>query len=548
MAPQGGSIEIPGGLTLSLPPGAVTPGSQITYQQGNPGDAALLEMESAGPAVEIEVADGELVGLATITFAVPPRASDDEVPVIATWNGTRWEPVASTYDPATSTVSVVTDHLSWWKPWTWNIGKIIKETLNTVFGDVDTSEISCSDSDNPGDYQVTLTNQGSAFGTCVTTDGDNIFVTIKNRRRGAFVIELPEGWTGEVFNAANLSTMLTESLFNMSNRRFVVVPGGETVQIRGRLEPGQRINLPVDQDLFSWSIDSLLFAASVYSVASGKATDTVSSVVRQVNDDTSKLSDALECLAGNNEWMSAALDRPNSSDAAESLVPTIWRCAKALAREGAIGVIATIINIAMSPIRQIFKLGEMAVDLATGNSNRQLKITRARPPATTAPVTTPPLPPADTLTADDVANARMPSICGFAGGTLIDGELPISDPDLPEGSVTLVRESFATGDLDGDGSPEIAVVFACTGGGVAWPQELHILRQDLTPIGFVDLPEVFPHRVVDRAGYLALSFNPAGYLDASVGLDSVDEYQEFPITISITDGRVRADVVLQPGG
>ncbi len=386
---SGGSLAVSSSITLVVPAGAVTAGASVVTSVGSPGTAALEGMDPVAAPVQIEVVNGQLASPVTLQFKVPAPTVPGDVPVIANWDGTAWQPQLSSFDASTSTLSLLTDHLSWWQPWTWHLGTVVKNTFNTFFGDVDTSAPGCDAPNLAGGYQAVLTNKGDAFDGCVTNDGDGLDIRIKNRRRGAFSIELAPGWTGQVVNAINLSTSITQEIFNSTGRTFVIVPGGETAELHGQLNPGKWVSMPVEQDLFSWSIDTLLFAGQVFAAASGAsgATDSLSTVVRDANEQVGTLRNALDCLSGNAKWTSAARAQPDSPDAANDLVPTIWTCAKALAKGGATKIIAIIVDLALTPFRLVYQLGEMAVDMAQRHDRRRLDIIRTAAPAP-APATT----------------------------------------------------------------------------------------------------------------------------------------------------------------
>ena len=436
---DGLSVDITDDLSIEIPAGAITPGATLRVEAGSPGEDALTEMSSAGDAVLLEVDDGVIESPVALTFDVPPPA-EGETPIVARWDGSTWIPIGGTYDPATGTVTVLTDQFSWWKPWTWNIGNILRSTFTAFFGDVDTRALDCASEPTPG-YLATLTNAESAFSGCAKVADGELEITIKNRRRGAFVIELAKGWNGEVVDAFDFSSMLTESLYNSTSRRFLVVPGGETAVIRGTLAPGGRASMPVSQDLFSWSIDTLLYALSVYSVGSKAAgsVDDLSSVIRQTEDRLSQLRDGLTCLQGNANWLDAAVNRPNSAEAIEDLAPTIWQCAKTAFRDGAAGVIALLVDLVLTPFRQIYKLGEMAVDIARGVDNRRLVINGVDDSE-----------PADPIGSGDATVGGEISIAPLGGGKSSFSDDYFADvaPPVSTGRFTISVPFTATGRSD----------------------------------------------------------------------------------------------------
>ncbi len=112
------------------------------------------------------------------------------------------------------------------------------------------------------------------------------------------------------------------------------------------------------------------------------------------------------------------------------------------------------------------------------------------------PAAAPDAPPAPTVDLDALATAPVPSLCEHPEGTLVDGALPGIPPENgfvalratvePEASTDLV----ATTDLTGDGRPETAAVFACSQGGVNWPNVIVVYDPELRVLGAIDLGDL----------------------------------------------------------
>lgn len=87
------------------------------------------------------------------------------------------------------------------------------------------------------------------------------------------------------------------------------------------------------------------------------------------------------------------------------------------------------------------------------------------------------------------------------------------------------------------------MVFNCNGGGVSWPQELHVFRPDLSSIGYVDITATYPDLLVWRAGYQSLGYSD-GAFHASVLIESdgasETSVHERTMTIDVVDGQVVA--------
>lgn len=129
------------------------------------------------------------------------------------------------------------------------------------------------------------------------------------------------------------------------------------------------------------------------------------------------------------------------------------------------------------------------------------KATTSKPSTTKPapkPTTTKPAPKPQTATGEvpyDVRkrmlNMTIPPVCGFRGGTLVNGELPKTS--IPTGRMNgFLRITTDMGkkdpvdqiralqyDTNGDGKMEIVAIMQGYGGGVAWPPSLFVFDQNL---------------------------------------------------------------------
>lgn len=101
----------------------------------------------------------------------------------------RWQPVASTYDPATRTVTAQVRHLSWWAPWTWDwqgFALRLRQSLSAI-GSGRAPAASCA-----GVPKVTVTSAGGQDPPligCVAKRGpDMLTVSITNNRGVSMVM------------------------------------------------------------------------------------------------------------------------------------------------------------------------------------------------------------------------------------------------------------------------------------------------------------------------------------------------------------------------
>lgn len=502
-------------------------------------------MTPLGDPIRLEVTGtAGLAGTATLTYPVPTM-TDGEVPVVATWDGTEWVPVDGTYDPATGLVTATTTHFSWWRPFGWNIGKIVSAAFAAFFGDVDTSAMPCDAPTLTDGYRATLSEAGAAFSGCARVVNGDFTVTLKNRRRGAFSVELPSQWSRAVDGASDFSAIPTNEFLNLTSRKFVVIPGGESATISGHLEPGQSVSLPVEQDMFTWSLDTLLFLGQVVAVTSGYAgaSDTVSSVIRQTGDQMNKLRDAVDCLGRAKDWLSEFAKAAVSQATAQGFLPAIWKCAGVFARENGLrDVLGALVGLVITPVLQIWKLGEMAGDALTGKFDRRLDIVRdALPKANDDPAMS------TAAAAARLRSASVPSMCEHPAGVLVDGELPVApNPDGSDPGFVSLADLVAVGDTDGDGRNEIAAVFDCSQGGVAWPEHIVVYRDDLTLVGEIDTGSAFSGVDVYRDIVQSLTFADGRFV-ASIDLEvtsptgAANSIVNRELAIDVQAGELRAD-------
>jgi hypothetical protein len=101
------------------------------------------------------------------------------------------------------------------------------------------------------------------------------------------------------------------------------------------------------------------------------------------------------------------------------------------------------------------------------------------------------------VTLDDLLSAPVPALCEHEAGSLVNGELPVQDPQR-YGYVHIAHMSAADddspmvafGDLTGDGVADGAMVTACSAGGVGWPATVQLYTAGKTRLGGVDLGDV----------------------------------------------------------
>jgi hypothetical protein len=199
-AKQGGSIAL-NGARLSVPPRAVSGHGYLNAStRGAPPSSAALsgireaaQTSGASAPVHFTVTGARIIAPVRITFRVRPVSLPSGLPAasqasavwLAFYNAStqQWQPVASTYDPATRTVTALVRHLSWWAPWTWDwqgFALRLRQSLSAL-GSGRAPAASCA-----GVPKVTVTSAGGQdpplIGCAATRSPGMLTVSITNNR------------------------------------------------------------------------------------------------------------------------------------------------------------------------------------------------------------------------------------------------------------------------------------------------------------------------------------------------------------------------------
>lgn len=243
------TLQLAGGASLSVPPGATTgPGRLVGSVLAAP-PAPRLGVP-VGDAYDFHLDGAQLTGPATLSLPAPALAAVDGDPgpdtaLMAYYDQSAhdWAPVASTYDPAAHTVTAQTPHLSWWRVFRLDFGAVRAEAtkeLKTIFGTADTAP----QPDCPGADQ--LKADGFVFGTdhagipilksCAGVSDGHAQLRIADNRGYAMSVEYPDQWTATLDGADELDQALSAWM----SQKIVVAPRGRKIAI---LPSGQTITL-----------------------------------------------------------------------------------------------------------------------------------------------------------------------------------------------------------------------------------------------------------------------------------------------------------------
>ncbi|WP_280332933.1 hypothetical protein [Nocardia wallacei] len=97
---------------------------------------------------------------------------------------------------------------------------------------------------------------------------------------------------------------------------------------------------------------------------------------------------------------------------------------------------------------------------------------------------------------EDLLTAPVPELCRHDAGRLVNGVLPLQNPQLGFVGIAQVSEQdgggyrTAIGDVTGDGVDDGALATSCSAGGVAWPATVQVYTKGARYLGGVDLGDL----------------------------------------------------------
>ena len=538
----------------------------VTRQPAPIGVEALLgdAVSALGDGIDVSLTGATLVGPAQVTFPVPADFDATRFIPGVVWDagdGT-WEVLDSTWAPGATTVTAQTTHFSIGWPIKVDVSKIgtgiVDWLKNLGSGRAGAANPTCGDENAPraGGVQVT-SDAGDLVKWCYGRENGRDVVKVTNNWRAGTQLTFPKTWTVVAYQGAGVNLQaLGDWLDSVSRetsttRSRLIGPGQTIVLDPGAIPSGTRTSAVAEISTVSWMWSILLTAVDMYLLTVGKLARIDKNTTAETLVDSVALTKCFTDYYG----ADANILDPVTAESTFDVVTTAARfgidCGKDIiqntlkARGGilgkigaqivgilvaAIGIVYGLVNALMSGIRALIdEIGTLFDGSEVGGYGYEIILASGAPAITAAA----------TPTLATLRSAIVPSICGFPAGQLIDGELStVANSDFPQGSVSL-SNTFTTGDLDGDGSPEVAVGFNCNGGGVSWPEELHVFRGDMTPIGFVDLIDTYPDFLVWRANYQSLSYND-GAFHAHVFLEesAVEPTAERVMTITMAGGQL----------
>lgn len=142
-AGEGAIVSVGDDIVVDIPPGALPSDTTITITRATEDDPAPAELEAAtsvGPAFNIHLEGQELSKPVLLEVAFDPDLVPEDSPQDAVFlafydeEKNEWVPVDSTVDLDRHVVTVETDHLSWWNPFSWDLSELGDNVSRSIEG------------------------------------------------------------------------------------------------------------------------------------------------------------------------------------------------------------------------------------------------------------------------------------------------------------------------------------------------------------------------------------------------------------------------------
>ncbi len=222
-----------GGVTVSRPAG-----DPVSVSGERPKSIPVAPEGTTVVASGVELATSEpFRGDLTLAWPVPAGVDGSKVLVAFVENGT-WTPVATSFDPASNTVSTRTSHLSTWGTFFsdgWGYVARIASAVKKIVGLGDIGEAPRCPSPLPGDV-VTIVGENFRLETCSYLSGGQFKLRLANRRAISVVMPRPAGAThtgGSIPGAGDLAAGLIERINDSvsTTEPTELIPSGGWVEL-----------------------------------------------------------------------------------------------------------------------------------------------------------------------------------------------------------------------------------------------------------------------------------------------------------------------------
>jgi hypothetical protein len=199
------TLRLPDGLTVSVPPGAVTRPGTLSATLTSAPVRAPAGLRLTGPVYDLRLSGTTLRGDVRLSVPVSrPRQHDESAgpnaALLVYYNHSagRWQPVNASFDPVTRVLTATSAHLSVWSV----IGvdpaqtlAALKSALGNFFGVAGVGKPSCPNSAQLDVLKIkVLSDPGDLVRWCADDSGAGALVRIASNRGYAMEADYPSAW------------------------------------------------------------------------------------------------------------------------------------------------------------------------------------------------------------------------------------------------------------------------------------------------------------------------------------------------------------------
>lgn len=266
-----------GGVTVSIPAGAVPAGTSLTMSQGPVVGFDIppsgLEVASALTSVSIS---SEPTLPATVTFPAPPGLSNQERPVVV-WQDSAspggWRFVPTGWAPGNSTVVATVDHFSAGFIARIDIDALARTAAHHISdyasGRSGVAQPSCGDEAGARAAGVKVTSDsGDTVKWCFGLQGGKQVLRIANNRRTFTEIDFPSTWTvisdGPTFalSTDSLARALGTAVAPLPGQHARVIDGGSTLTLAVPSGGTGTAHVAISSE--AWLVQAIFFGLDTY--------------------------------------------------------------------------------------------------------------------------------------------------------------------------------------------------------------------------------------------------------------------------------------------
>lgn len=410
----GGMLNLDAAGTVQIPPGGVDGDGFLHARASDSGPETRPDpvFKPLGPALKVDLDGARLTGAAFLEFRVPPAPDGaQEAPFSPIWMyyddaARKWVPAASHFDAARQLLIVQTQHLSWWRPFSWDwsgVRDFVKGLADGTFG-VDVlagaSAPTCNRENEARAKARSEVTAGDHLLWCVDLDAsDELLLRVVNNRRMALQVQMFPGVQlaerpMQPLSVKYLGPITEQWLAARNNLATIVLGPGEAATFHVT-DLTNRTGVGTTPSAVSYVTDVLDIGIEELSWTFGKfglaATTDKEQLYRTLFADGRMV----ECLSAGLNDKSVVAD-PSSAgalgrslgelvlgciaDEAENQLPTL-----AAGLVTAAAFLGSLVKTGLRAIQDLLAAGEYLTDLVSGRNNFFIALSASPTPGTGAP-------------------------------------------------------------------------------------------------------------------------------------------------------------------